>query len=331
VQLKAAIVGAGLMGKWHAHTVKRIGATVSSVIDNNRDAGLELASQYGAQYFSDAEVFFDKGACDVVHICTPPATHFHLANRALDSGKNALVEKPLTETESEAIHLAQRAAEVGKLLCPVLQFSFQRGIEELQSTLQKRSAPPLSIEFDIASAGGKGYPAHKLNALILEMLPHPLSVLYKLWPLKSAGEDWQITWPRDGDLIAQCNHEGIPVLVRISLNARPTRCAMTVQHQEGTIEQNFFHGYAVFDSPQVSRLSKGIGPFVHSRKVVSAATTNLLIRAIHRQWAYPGLEGLMRQFYASIGSGSVAAPIEASDYIAVARTCDGFRRHLLSA
>jgi hypothetical protein len=316
------------MGKWHAHTVSQIGATVGSVIDNNTETGLKLARQYGAQFFPDAEQFFETDSCDVVHICTPLETHFHLANRALDTGKHVLVEKPLTGTESEAIQLSRRAQELGRSLCPVHQFAFQRGVGKLQSILQKRSAPPLSIEFDIASAGGEDYPKDKLNSLILEILPHPLSVLYRLWPLEGPDEpEWQITWPRNGDLIAQCSHRGIPVLIRISLHARPTRCSMLVQHQEGAIEQNFFHGHAVFDSPRVSRLSKIAGPFAHSGKVVSAATINLVVRAIHRQWAYPGLENLVRQFYACIGSGGTEVPIEAEDYIAVARACDRFRGH----
>ena len=320
------------MGKWHAHTARRIGATVSSVIDNNREAGLKLASRYGAQYFPDAEGFLDRGSCDVVHICTPLATHFKLANRALDAGLNVFIEKPLAGTENETSHLAQRAVEVGKLLCPVHQFAFQRGTAKLQSILQQRRAPPLSIEFDIASAGGTGCPESALNSLILEILPHPLSVLYRLWPLSGVGgPNWHITWPRNGELIAQCSHGGIPVRVRISLHARPTRCNMIVQHPEGAIEQNFFHGYAVFDSPQVSRLNKVVGPFSHSRKVISAAAANLFIRAIHRHWAYPGLEDLMREFYAAIGHGGTEAPIAARDYIAVARTCDGFRRQLPSA
>ena len=320
------------MGKWHAHSIRRIGATVSAVIDNDRDAGLKLASQYNAQYCPDAEAFFDTASCDVVHICSPLATHSVLANRALDAGNNVLVEKPLTETESEAIHLARRAAEVGKLLCPVLQFPFQRGIQELQSILQKRTTPPLSIELDIASAGGTDYPEQKLNSLILEILPHPLSVLYRLWPLGSVeNPNWQVTWPRNGDLIAQCNHAGIPVLMKISLNARPTRCNMIVQHREGRIEQNFFHGHAVFDSPRVSRLNKALGPFAHSGKEVSAAAANLLVRAVHREWAYPGLEALIGKFYATIGSGDAEGPIEANDYIAIATTCGEFKRHLPSA
>jgi Oxidoreductase family, NAD-binding Rossmann fold len=329
VQLKAAVVGAGLMGKWHAHSAKRIGAKIDAVLDKNPVAGLKLASQYGARYFQDSDEYFDSGSCDIVHICSPLESHLHMAKRALDSSMNVLVEKPLTATESDALLLVRRAAQVGKLLCPVHQFTFQRGVLEIQAALQKRSAPPLFIEFDIASAGGAGYPEQSFNALLLEILPHPLSVLYKLWPVADqAGSSWRVTFPRPGDLIAQSSHSGIPVIIRISLHARPTRCKMTLLHGQGTITQDFFHGHAVFDSPSVSRFNKAAGPFFHSAKVISATASNMLIRATKRQWAYPGLEALIRQYYASIVNGNATAPISEADIIAIARTCDEFRRHM---
>jgi hypothetical protein len=315
------------MGKWHAHTINRIGAKLTAVIDNDPAAGSKLASRYGARYFQHSDEYFGAGTEDVVHICSPPDSHFPLAMRALAAGRNVLVEKPLTEAESETIELVQQAAEAGRLLCPVYQFAFQRGLIAVQAALRKRSAEPLLSEFDSASAGGEHYCEDRLNSLILDILPHPMSVLHKLWPLTEPEPfSWHASWPRSGDLLAHGSHRGIPVLIRISLHARPTRCKMTLHHGQGTISQDFFHGHAVFDAPGVSRCSKLAGPFLHSAKVISAAASNLVVRAAKRQWAYPGLEPLVRQCYASIEKGNTSAPVAGTAVLAIARSCDEFRQ-----
>jgi hypothetical protein len=325
MQLTAAIIGAGLMGKWHAHSIRKAGVKISSIVEENSEAGLRLASKYNAQYLQDAGKLFEQKNCDVVHICTPLGTHFELASQALESGSHALVEKPLAPTEAETAQLAQRASECGKLICPVLQFPFQDGVAKLRSNLQNRNSAPLSVEFDIASAGGSNFPQSALNSLILEILPHPLSVLYALWPYHGdIRPDWNVTWPQEGELLALGNHAGIPILIRISLHARPTRCEMTVRHREGELRQDFFHGYSMIESGQVSRLNKIAGPFSHSGNMASAAAANLFRRALRRQWAYPGLDTLVRNFYTSIDNGSLSSPIKSKDYIAIARTCAEF-------
>ena len=327
VQHKAAIVGAGLMGIWHAHAVRRAGVKLSAVIDRSSAAGSKLASRYRARYFSDLDSFLGDNTCDAVHICTPAATHFSLAMRALDAGCNVLVEKPLTLSGPESLALAEKAERKGKLLCPVHQFPFQRGFAAILAELKNRSNPPLGISFYTASAGAGDCPDEHLNPLILEMLPHPLSVLAEIWPQTGTDQlEWTISWPRNGEMIAQGRHANIPVFIRISLHARPTRCTMNIQHQDGSMEYDFFHGYAVFDSPRVSRSRKITGPFNHSVKVMSAATLNLLARFIRQQWAYPGLESLVRKFYAGMEDGS--APVEPAMYLAIAQTCDYFKRHL---
>jgi scyllo-inositol 2-dehydrogenase (NADP+) len=53
---------------------------------------------------------------DVIVIATPNATHFDLAQEALNAGKHVVVDKPFTNTTGEAIELIKLSRSRGKLL-----------------------------------------------------------------------------------------------------------------------------------------------------------------------------------------------------------------------
>ena len=46
-QLTVAIVGAGLMGHWHAHAARKNDAIITAVIDPNAEAANALVGRYG--------------------------------------------------------------------------------------------------------------------------------------------------------------------------------------------------------------------------------------------------------------------------------------------
>ena len=62
------------------------------------------------------DVVFDDPHVEAVIIATPAGTHFALAQRALESGKHALVEKPLATTVEEVDILADHARRRGLVL-----------------------------------------------------------------------------------------------------------------------------------------------------------------------------------------------------------------------
>ena len=61
------------------------------------------------EYFSDASEMLAKCSPDVVHITTPPQSHFLLARQCLEAGCHVYVEKPFAVTADEAEALVQIA------------------------------------------------------------------------------------------------------------------------------------------------------------------------------------------------------------------------------
>ena len=121
--MKVAIVGAGLMGRWHATYASRAGATITAVIDRDSEAATRLAKRFGAAT--------DAADVDAVHICTPLESHAELVRAALDAGRHVLCEKPLAPSLAETQALLDRAQEQGRVLCAVHQFPFQRGYRRM--------------------------------------------------------------------------------------------------------------------------------------------------------------------------------------------------------
>jgi len=328
VQLRVAIIGAGLMGHWHAHYAKQTGARITAVIDPDKSAADALAIKYEGQVFTDLEEALQHTNFDVVHICTPCNSHIQLSEQALSANKHIIIEKPIAESTVQLSELVKTAANKNRLICPVHQFAFQHGILLVKKELARRNSTPLAVAFDFASAGGDGRPEHELNPILLEILPHPLSILSELWPSDALDLDaWHVDNPCDGELLAYGRHQGFPASIKISLNARPTHCNMKIYHRQGAIHVNLFHGFAVFESSAVSRFRKITAPFIFSTKTLYAASCNLLRRLLNREPAYPGLKMLIKKYYESIEKAE-SEPISSAHYIAITRMCEGFKRKM---
>ena len=73
-----------------------------------------MAKQLGervdiSECFSDLTEMLRRSSPDVVHITTPPQSHFSLARQCLEAGSNVYLEKPFTLTANDADSLIQLA------------------------------------------------------------------------------------------------------------------------------------------------------------------------------------------------------------------------------
>lgn len=110
------IVGTGLMGTKHAHSVASLdSARLVSVAAATPADAQKVADHHGVPAVDYAAMLADEHIAALV-IATPTDTHAALAAAALDAGKHVLVEKPLTRTVEEARTLVAHAAERGLIL-----------------------------------------------------------------------------------------------------------------------------------------------------------------------------------------------------------------------
>lgn len=323
---RTAIAGAGLMGFWHAKAIERSGGTVATVFDCDAGAAQRLAARFrGARASTSLAEGLAQDRIDVLHLCTPSESHFELAAAALRQGIHVLAEKPLTPTAIETERLYVIAAENGALLCPVHQFPFQRGVQNAARALG-RIGRLRHFEARFCSAGGHGRGAAGMDAVIADILPHPLSLIPVFAPGSLRETGWNLSRPAPGELRATQTVDEVCFSILVSMNSRPTSASLLLLGTEGTIHLDLFHGFSVIEPGDVSRWRKIVHPFALAAQMLLAAGTNLARRIWTAEPAYPGLRPLVQSFYGAIEAGS-APPISGDETVAIARTRGFFIGH----
>jgi len=110
--LKAAIVGCGKIADAHAAQIQRIkGCELVGVCDREPLMARQLYERFPVRrYFDSVTDLLTEAKPDVVHITTPPESHFAIAKLCLERGCHVYVEKPFTLCEDEAQELIALAS-----------------------------------------------------------------------------------------------------------------------------------------------------------------------------------------------------------------------------
>ena len=115
-RIRVAVIGTGFVGPHHVDAVRRGGygdvvalggADPDQLARRSRELDIGRASLDVESIVSDPDI-------DVVHVCTPNATHVPLAAAALEHGKHVVVEKPVALDSAAALELAELAARHGR-------------------------------------------------------------------------------------------------------------------------------------------------------------------------------------------------------------------------
>jgi len=313
------------MGAWHAHAVRRAGGRLLGVVDPQTSRAAALARRHrGAEVFADLPTALAAGP-DVVHVCTPSASHVPQVEAALAASRHVLAEKPLAPTAAETERLLNQAGAAGRLLVPVHQFLFQRGILRLLDRLPTLGSP-VQLEIEAASTGG-GAGANETDMVAGEILPHFLALARRLLGITLAEQDWRVSSPRSGEWRVMAVPGSVSLGFLVSLAARPPFARLRLLGDRGSARVDLFHGYVVFERGTASRFAKAARPFTTALGTLAAAGVNLARRTLEWEPAYPGLTELTRRFYRAIG-GKGPTPVPAGESLDIARARDRIRELL---
>lgn len=116
--VRIGIVGVGNIGTAHANTLyagEVCGAVLSAVCDISPERQRFCAENYdGVTVFDDYKKMFESGLIDTVIVATPHKLHCTIAADALNAGFNALVEKPVDITVTQAKVINEIARKTDK-------------------------------------------------------------------------------------------------------------------------------------------------------------------------------------------------------------------------
>jgi len=316
---RAAIVGAGLMGRWHAHACRRAGGQVVAVVDIDSGAAERLARACGATHAVSFGALPATTGIDIVHVCTPDETHVGAIGDALRRGCPVIVEKPLAPDASATEAVIQAAQQAGLWVVPVHQAVYQDGARAALGWARGRRLRV--FDYRACSAGADGAPDRAM-LVAAEILPHPLALLQTWSPEAFDQIAWDVRRPAPGELMATTVAGGVLVRLLISMHARPTRHDLTLLADEGSMVVDLFHGFA-WQEPgaRPTRLSKITRPFTAAAVGAGHAAVNLARRTLAREPAYPGLTALVAAAYRALDDPG-QRPLSDAHTLAVARARD---------
>jgi predicted dehydrogenase len=139
MSLRVAIVGCGKIADAHAEQIRRIKETdLVGVCDREELMARQLAERFEAgRAFDDLDQLLEEAKPDVVHVTTPPQSHFAIARRCLEHGAHVYVEKPFTVDAREAEELITLAERRRLLLTVGHDAQFSHAARRLRSLIRQ--------------------------------------------------------------------------------------------------------------------------------------------------------------------------------------------------
>jgi predicted dehydrogenase len=340
--MKAALIGAGQIARQHLTCLKVLpGVELVAVCDLSPATAEAAAERYGAlAWFTDHRSMLDKARPDVVHVTTPPSSHFVLAMDSLDARAHVIVEKPATSTFEELETLLRRAHEVGCHLVEDHNYVFNQAPQEiLQSIGSGHLGPVTHVEalicLDILGPSGFADPNSPHPALTLaggaiaDFLPHLASLAHRfVGPHRTAQTVWtkrkSSLLPYD-EFRALVDAERGTAALGFSSSAQPDAFWLRVYGERMQGTANLFETRLTFDGPR--NVPKPLRPFfsgLEEGRTIRRAALATLLRKFNGAGAYEGLWELLARTYRALADGS-APPVTTTDVLEVNRMVEALK------
>lgn len=110
------LIGFGGMGKWHTEILENVPEIELAGIYDIKEEKRKLAEEAGFHTYETEEAMLADESIDVILVATPNDTHRPIALRAMEAGKNVIVEKPATLSLKELTELEDMAGKTGRFL-----------------------------------------------------------------------------------------------------------------------------------------------------------------------------------------------------------------------
>ena len=142
---RVAILGAGMIGDVHRRAATLAGAQILGVMASTPERSRQVAEEWGVEqaYGSIEEVAESKA--EIVHICTPNASHVGYAVALMEAGKHVLCEKPLGISLADAQHAAEVAKDTGVINTIPFAYRFHPMAREMRARVQAEEFGALNL------------------------------------------------------------------------------------------------------------------------------------------------------------------------------------------
>lgn len=183
---RIAVLGCGYWGSNHVRTLKALGA-LHAVSDTNRARAEGFASEHDCLAI-DPEEIYSRGDVDAIVMALPPQFHADFAVRAVENGKDVLVEKPVALTVADAERAVKAARDCGRLFMVGHVLRFHPAFEKLKELIDAEELGEVRYIHSHRLGLGK---FHTENDALWDLAPHDLSMILAITgtaPVEVKGE-----------------------------------------------------------------------------------------------------------------------------------------------
>lgn len=144
--MRAGVIGGGFMGAVHTRAIRRNGAILTRVAGSTPASSLKAAERFGATTKTESVAeLIAADDVDVVHVCTPNATHGPIVRAALAAGKHVVCEKPLSVGLDEATELADAAEKAQRVATVPFVYRFYPAVRLARQRVAAGDTGPLRL------------------------------------------------------------------------------------------------------------------------------------------------------------------------------------------
>ena len=114
---RMAIVGLGGMGTWHLNELETMNEPEVAGIWDIKEERRDYARSRGVFVYDSLEHLLGDDTVDIVLIATPNDAHRPIAIQAMEAGKHAICEKPITLSSADLQEMIAVSERTGQFLC----------------------------------------------------------------------------------------------------------------------------------------------------------------------------------------------------------------------
>lgn len=172
--IKTAVVGIGNMGKNHARIYKQI-SHLTAVVDINGSRGKKMADEFDVKWYKTIDELLKYEQIDALSVVVPTKFHYQVASESIKRGIPTLVEKPITESSSQAKKLIALAKKKKVFLQVGHIERFNPAITKIKSLIDKnRLGQIVSL---LALRVGISPPKSKNSDVSLDLCIHDIDIM----------------------------------------------------------------------------------------------------------------------------------------------------------
>lgn len=172
-----AVIGAGYWGINHVRNFYDLGV-LNLVCDASETMLEKVRERYpGVRTQSDVNSALDDQRIKAVVLATPAETHCDLAMRAIEAGKDVLVEKPLTLDVADGRRLVQLAKERGAILMVGHLLEYHPAVLRLRELIESGELGELRYIYSNRLNLGK---VRREENILWSFAPHDIAIILRL-------------------------------------------------------------------------------------------------------------------------------------------------------